>query len=354
MIQQYVAAQREAIRRELQQYLQESASWLADVNDFGPEVAGLLDEFSSRGKMVRGALVVFGAELCGASPERAHLRAAAALELVQSFLLIHDDIMDRDTTRRGEPSVYYRYVQRAGSRGLAEPEHYGASIGICIGDVAMLLAVELVAELDLDHELRTRLVSMLAREIAQVGLAQMKDVEHGAAADTITVEEVLNLYRYKTGRYTFSLPLMAGAIIAGRDAETVAKLGTLGEELGVIFQIKDDQLGLFGSTEVIGKPVGSDIKADKKTLFRLYLFELASAEDRDRLARIFGSAEIGEREIEFVHDRLKNYRVRERVEEDVLALKERCERMIDGLEELSADARKQLRAVLEYNLTRDR
>ncbi len=354
MIQQYVATQREAICEELRRYLQRSASWLANVNEFGPEVAGVLDEFIAGGKMVRGAFVVFGAELCGAAPNREHLRAAAALELVQSFLLIHDDIMDRDTTRRGKPSVYYSYAQRAEERGIADAEHYGASMGICIGDVAMLLAVELISELELDPALRTRVVQLLAREIAQVGLAQMKDVEHGVAADTITAADVVRLYRYKTGRYTFSLPLMTGAIIAGREAETVGKLGRLGEELGVIFQIKDDQLGLFGSTETIGKPVGSDIRADKKTLFRLYLFRSASDEDRERLAEVFGSQEINERDLEFVHDCLQRYRVPEQVEADINELKKRCERMIAELEELTPEARERLADVLAYNLVRER
>ncbi len=354
MIQDYVATQRKGIREELQEYLRQSASRLSEVNEFGPEVANLLEEFSSAGKMVRGALVVFAAELCGATPDRNHLQAAAALELVQSFLLIHDDIMDRDTTRRGKPSVYYGYVERARERGISDPEHYGASIGICIGDVAMLLAVELVAQLELNSDLRARLVRMLSHEIAQVGLAQMKDVDHGAAQDKITAEEVLRLYRYKTGRYTFALPFMTGAIIAGREAHMVEELGRLGEELGVIFQIKDDQLGLFGSTATIGKPVGSDIKADKKTLFRLYLFESASEEDRERLSKVFGSSEVSEADLEFVHDCLKRNRVPERVEEDVARLKQRCEHMIAELPGVTRKARERLTAVLEYNLTRDR
>ena len=354
MIQQYVATKREAIRAELHTFLQHSASWMANVNEFGPEVAGLLDEFSSAGKMVRGALVAFGAELCGATPHRCHLQAGAVLELVQSFLLIHDDIMDRDATRRGKPSVYYGYVQRAREERISDPEHYGTSLGICIGDVAMLLAVELISELELDAELRVRLVRLLSREIAQVGLAQMQDVEQGIAGERANAAAVLRLYRYKTGRYTFSLPLMTGAIIAGREAETVEKLGALGEELGVIFQIKDDQLGLFGSSETIGKPVGSDIKADKKTLFRLYLFTNASDADRRRLAAVFGSPELTGRDLSFVRDCLRRYRVLEQVQAELDELKRSCERMIAGLTELTPEARERLTAVLEYNLNRDR
>ncbi len=354
MIQDYVATQREGIREELRQYLRQSAGELSEVNEFGPEVAQLLEEFTEGGKMVRGALVVFAAELCGATPDRNHLRAAAALELVQSFLLIHDDIMDRDTTRRGKSSVYYGYVERARRRGISDSEHYGASIGICVGDVAMLLAVELLAQLELNSDLRVRLVGMLSHEIAQVGLAQMKDVDHGVAEDAITAEDVLRLYRYKTGRYTFALPLMTGAIIAGRESQMVEELGKLGEELGVIFQIKDDQLGLFGSVDTIGKPVGSDIKADKKTLFRLYLFENASDEDRRRLSQVFGSSEVSEADLEFVHDCLKRYRVPERVEDDLAQLKQRCEQMIAELPGVTRKARERLSALLEYNLTRDR
>lgn len=256
---------------------------------------GLL-EFASSGKMLRGGLVMLAHSLFRGKNEGDALKAAGAMELLQSGFLVHDDIMDRDTRRRGHESVFYRYKTFADASGFSDSYHFGESLGICEGDAAFFFAFEIISGLD------RKIAGLFSKEAADVALAQMKDVYYGYLADSPGEEAVLNLYKYKTGRYTFSLPLVAGSILACMDEKTCELIGRIGESLGLIFQIKDDEIGLFGSEKETGKPAGSDIKENKKGLYRYYLFRMADPQTGDELTRIFGSGSITDRDLDFVRE----------------------------------------------------
>ncbi len=380
---------------------------LTGINAWGPDVCRRVLDYSSRGKMIRGSLVIAAAEVFGAGadpgpagrpgssgghaetaaqPPSAVVDAACAMELLQSFLLIHDDIMDDDDTRRGAPSVHAQYRDNAGewgvrpggaaggtgdaaSRQRTEADGYamfGRSMGICAGDVTLLLAQRILASLDIDAEVYRRLNSLVAREIAYVGVAQMNDLYFGylpgAVSDgAATEQEVYNLYRYKTGRYTFSLPLAMGATFAGLPESGVELLMTYGEEVGVVFQIVDDDIGLFGETEVTGKPVGSDIGADKKTLHRRYLLEALAGGDatlRDRVAGYFGNPALDRSGVEEVRELFHSRGVRDRIDAILDDHAGRARSVAGELVEsfVSEDARARVRAFLEgivdYNVAR--
>ena len=245
------------------------------INAWGPDLGGRLLDFALRGKMVRGGLLLLGHEMHAAGGGRAAprpvLRAAAAMEIIHSSLLIHDDIMDNDRLRRGGRTIFAQYEQ-AGRRARAvDPAAFGRSMGICAGDVGYFLAWEILSGLAVDAERKVELLALVSRELSYVGLAQMQDVAFSAFPRIPSRDDVLALYIYKTARYTFALPLMAGALIAGAPAAERRRLCELGERLGVIFQVRDDELGIFGSEAETGKPVGSDIREGKKTLLYLEL-----------------------------------------------------------------------------------
>ncbi len=120
------------------------------------------------------------------------VRAAAALEIFHSALLIHDDIMDNDRLRRGFRTIFAQY-ENLGTRGRAgDPERFGRSMGLCAGDVGFFIATDIVARLPLEAERRTALQALLARELAYVGLAQMQDVTFGAFARTPPVRDAMS------------------------------------------------------------------------------------------------------------------------------------------------------------------
>ena len=268
MLPHYFDPLRERISDALRQFFREKRDELARVNPLGRDAAERLVEFTLRGKMIRGCLVHLGWSIGGAGTvapdaEAASVVAAgAAMELFQSGLLVHDDIMDRDVVRRGLPSIFQQYAQMAGRDGHADPAHVGQAQGICAGDVACFMAFELLSRVRAPA--LGEVLALCARELSAVGIAQMQDVAWGASKDGVKVDDILTMYRYKTGRYSFALPLAAGALIAGAAPDVREKLETCGESLGLLFQIRDDDLGLFGDEKELGKPVGSDIREGKE------------------------------------------------------------------------------------------
>lgn len=330
------------------------------VSEWAKDLFPRLLDYSTRGKMIRGALVGLGASVFSGRPfggdseqDRHCLDIGVAMELIQSLLLIHDDIMDQDDMRRGKPSVHAQYVHLARGRQALDPARLGESMGICAGDVSGFLAFELLSGLAAPPETIRRLLVLTSRELTYVGLAQMGDVHNGAVAAEVGLADIVRLYRYKTGRYTFSLPLMAGAIVAGAGQAELDALAELGELYGVIFQIKDDDLGLFGNSERTGKPVGSDIREGKKTLHRHYLLERCDVAERQSLRAVFGSRSAGDAELRLVLRRMEQTGVREQIDAELDAYAAQARRLIDGLSGADAEGRAKLHQLLAYNLERE-
>lgn len=257
-------------------------------------------EFAMRGKMIRGCLVFLGAE---AAPEEAPPEAdvagvaqcAAAMELFQAGLLAHDDIMDRDETRRGAPTIHARYAAEARAAGSGDPLHAGEALGICLGDLCYFEAYALLVRglgpagfipAAAGASRCGEALSLLSSGLAEVAVAQMSDVSWSSGKAEPSEEAILEMYIGKTAHYSFSLPLSLGALCAG-DLSIVEPLYRLGENLGILFQLRDDELGLFGDEASMGKNVGSDLREGKKTLFRARLMAAAPVEERERLGKAF-------------------------------------------------------------------
>ena len=308
----FFAERRELIGKALRAYLTDRRAELGRVDALGAEACGRLEHFALSGKMVRGGLVCYAASLAAPPPPSA-VDAAAAMELFQSGLLIHDDIMDRDARRRGGPSLHYQYAEMAARDGLRDTAHLGEALGICAADIAFFLAFDVLATLEADPSLKNRLVSLFARELSLVGAAQMMDMAAAARTPEQTTDDTLRLYLYKTGRYTFSLPLLAGSLLGGIEQSRAVELERAGELLGLLFQIKDDEIGLFGDERDTGKPVGGDIREGKKTIYHTVLARRATAEELHRIHPLWGSPELGEREIRFILDCMERRGVREEI-----------------------------------------
>ena len=349
----YLTERREAIARFLQAELGEVEAEFQRVSPWGRDVARRLLDFAIRGKMIRGGLVAMGAGLFGHEPDEDIVRAGAVAELIQSFLLVHDDIMDRDTARRGESAVFYQYATVARDEGIEDWYHLGEALGTCVGDVAMLYAFNMLEGLSCPNEVARRVRSLFSREITWVGLAQMSDLYYGETTRDVTETEIIDLYRFKTGRYTFSLPLSVGAVLAGQGESAVTALGQLGEKLGVIFQIKDDEMGLFGDEERIGKPLGSDIAENKKTLFRQYLFARADASERVRLEEIFGSRAVSPEMVGTVRELIVRHGVRREVDTLVESWAEAARADIARIAADTGADVTMLGELLDYNLSRN-
>ncbi|MBC7221301.1 polyprenyl synthetase family protein [Candidatus Bipolaricaulota bacterium] len=221
------------------------------------------------GKLLRPSLVLFVCEALGGDPGRA-LPLAAAVELVHTFSLVHDDIVDGDRVRRGRAAAW-----------VVLGEHQA----IHAGDGLLALAFRTAARAELPGRMTVRAVEALASATLAMVEGQARDLAlEGRPART---DEYLVMTRGKTGAL-LGCALELGAIAAGRDDLAPAHR-QVGETLGIAFQIRDDWLGLWGDPAVVGKAVGSDIAREKRS------YPIAWALERDpSLAPSLRDAPLGE------------------------------------------------------------
>ena len=187
--------------------------------------------------------------------------AGAAFELMHAFALFHDDVMDDASSRRGEPTTHVLYADRHRRHGWSgEPRRFGDGAAILAGDLAFVLADELLVGATepvwrMWNDLRTEL-----------NVGQFLDIA-GAARRERRIEKAERIARYKSGKYTIERPLHLGALLATpeRAGELLPSLSRYGLPLGDAFQIRDDIIGVFGDAALTGKPVGGDLLEGKPT-----------------------------------------------------------------------------------------
>ncbi len=245
----------------------------------GVEVSQMLECASNLcqgGKRLRAGLIATGYELvsgCSAAAEPLFIRAGVAIELLQSYFLIHDDWMDQDATRRGNPTVHVALAQRFGN------EHAGACGAILAGDFLVTLAHRIFHGVALG----SCAAAALLEEFSRMQLAAIA----GQQLDVIGVtRNALSVYELKTGSYTVSGPLSIGLLLAGAPSTVVPLVDRFALPVGIAFQLRDDLLNLFSGSDRTGKPQGSDITAGKWTWTAQWVREHAS----DRELRTFDEA----------------------------------------------------------------
>lgn len=347
----FLETYRPKIKEALSEFFDNQIPHLYPVNRWGKDVIERLKEFSLSGKMIRGALILFAEEMFTGSYSPNALKAAVSMELFQTGLLIHDDIMDEDTTRRGKTTIFYQYAELAKTMNIQQFYHFGESMGICVGDIAFFLGFENLANLETSPSLLNKIYQTFSREMCFVGLGQMQDVFYSITDENLSENTILSIYLYKTSRYTFSLPLMIGAILGKAKKHTIACLETIGENLGIIFQIKDDELGLFGEESITGKPVGSDIQENKKTLYYWYLLKYTTPEEKKQLNTLFGSSSLSKEHLSYIHSLIEKYGIQENISQKQQTLAQIVREEITSLP-VAESYKKSLEELLAYNLTR--
>lgn len=348
----FFESHRESVTAFLDEFLTSRQRRLERVNRWGREAIDILRPFLRRGKMIRGGLVTLGFRTAGGRDSQIALPAAAAAELMQAALLVHDDIMDHDPVRRGAAAVHEQFADQGRKAAIADPTRFGDGMGICFGDMLFFLTFELLTEIKTTPGRLREVWGLWSRELSRVALAQMQDVFLGMSGASLSEEEILDLYLSKTARYTFSLPMVTGAHLAGADPLTLGKLEECGEKMGLLFQMRDDDLGLFGSEEALGKPVGSDIRENKKTLHYLYLFQSLGESERERLRGFFGSKDLAADHVEEIRGRLETTGARSRVREKMTGYHDEARRLIVDLGG-DPEARSLLLELLDYITARD-
>ncbi len=285
----------DAVADELRSFF---ASRRALVDSVGPDFARAaadLESFVMRGgKRVRPAFAWLGwLGADGSADDQRVFRICAALELIQACALIHDDIIDSSRTRRGFPTVHVAYAARHREQHwLGAADHFGSSVAIIVGDLALAWADDMVREGGLTGPAGDVWTAMRTEVLG----GQLLDIV-GEADGNETVDSALRINRFKTAAYTIERPLHLGAALAGADAALIDAYRTFGTDVGIAFQLRDDLLGVFGDPEVTGKPSGDDLREGKRTALLAIALERADAATADLLRSKIGT-ELTDDEVE--------------------------------------------------------
>ena len=274
------------------------------------------DLLLSGGKRIRPAFCYWAFVGAGGDPAAPLVAdAGAAFELLHAFALVHDDVMDGSSTRRGRRTAHLTFADHHRDREwIGEARRFGEGVAILIGDLAAVYADVLLRDAPAPavavwNELRIEL--NLGQYLDLVGTAEGQR-DRGAAE---------RIARYKSGKYTVERPLHVGAALAAPDntAQLFAPLSRYGLPIGDAFQLRDDLLGAFGDETLTGKPVGDDLREGKPTTRLAIAAARATGVEAAQLARV-GASDLGDDEVEAIQRVLQRTGAREELEAQISAL----------------------------------
>jgi geranylgeranyl diphosphate synthase type I len=281
------------------------------------------------GKRMRPFMVVKSCEAVGGKLGDA-IAAAAAIELLHNFTLVHDDMMDNDTLRRGKPTVHTLY---------------GAPTAILAGDLLFAESLDLLLTSGGDPERLRKAASAMTRATIVLSEGQHMDMEF-EGKKFVTEAEYLDMVYKKTGAL-FQAAGEMGAILGGGSQEEVMLLGECGKHLGIAFQIFDDYLGMTSTEEVLGKSVGNDIREGKKTLIVIKSLDTPA---KEKTLKLLGKKDASDSEINELVQAFKLLGIMEYVLDKAKGHVRRAKASLMKLSE--TEARSQLLELVELSVSR--
>ncbi|ALC06355.1 geranylgeranyl pyrophosphate synthase [Corynebacterium deserti GIMN1.010] len=282
----------DVVRDRLVAFLDAKSSTIAEIGEPVTDAVSHLRSFVlNGGKRIRPLYVWAGflaaqGESTSEEKVEAVLDAAASLEFIQACALIHDDIIDSSDTRRGAPTVH-RAVEadHRDRRFEGDPKHFGVSVSILAGDMALVWAEDMLQDSGLTAEALARTRNAWRGMRTEVIGGQLLDIYLESHANE-SVELADSVNRFKTAAYTIERPLHLGAAIGGGSKELIDALRRYGHDIGIAFQLRDDLLGVFGDPAITGKPAGDDIREGKRTVLLALALQRADETNPEAAAAI--------------------------------------------------------------------
>jgi geranylgeranyl diphosphate synthase, type I len=338
---------RERLERELHAWLEAKRRAAAEAGS--PEMLELIDGVGQLvvhgGKRVRPALVYHAYRACGGAVDGEVLPLALATELLHTYLLIHDDIMDHAEVRRGQPAAHVRFRNAHRQRGFhGDAREFGLSVAILLGDLSHTWAVELASCAAAGRPELARCFAAMSEEVIGGQYLELLVAQRRSAKE----EELTRVLRLKSGRYTAERPVQLGAILAGAAPEVIAGLARYGGAVGEAFQLQDDLLGMFGKAETVGKPVGDDLREGKFTFLIHHALISATPEQREALKSALGDPDVTAEELARVQRILEETGARARVAAMIEDRLRAARQALEGLADLQEEGRLFLEGLLDY------
>ena len=324
--------------------------WKSIHPDLAEPLGLLRSNILSGGKRLRPAFCHWAFVGAGGDPQDPLIvDAGAALELLHSFAVLHDDVMDASRIRHGTETVHYAHELRHQDAGWSgEARRFGDGVAVLVGDLAFVYADQLLAGISAEaNEVFTELR-------LEVNLGQYLDLV-GTARRDADLESARRISLYKSGKYTVERPLHLGAALGGRltGPDGLAEpLSGYGLAVGEAFQLRDDLLGAFGDPSVTGKPVGEDLREGKPTPLYALAVSRADGSDMAALERLYGLPDLTEDQIIELRDLLVRSGARAAVEERITALVAEGIAALRGAR-LEGDAAEELETLARFVAERD-
>ena len=286
------------------------------------------------GKRLRPYMVIKSCEILGGTTKQA-LPAAAAVEMIHNFTLVHDDIMDNDETRHGVPTVHTKF---------------GIPVGILAGDVLFSKAFETISsESKMPKEVSLALVSKLAQACIDVCEGQILDIMMARTQKIPSENQYIRMIEKKTSAL-FEVSCAMGAICANTKRKDVLNFSSFGRNLGIAFQIIDDLIGIVGDSKITKKPVGNDIREGKKSLPILLAINIAMGDKKKKILDAFGNSSISKDEIESIVKTISSMGIESIVRKKAIQYSNAAKK---SLASYDGTAKKELIALLEFVVERN-
>ncbi len=277
---------KEKIKNKINEILDKEIEKYED-NEFIKDSLYELKRLSQGGKRVRGYLIKLGQMLFGKDDD-SYVDLAAAIEIFQTAILIHDDIIDEADKRRGMDTINAKYEG-----------HIGIAKGICIGDLGFFISYRIINNASISKELKDEIIKIYSKTLHNTVNGEIVDVELPLKSleyhRNMDEKIIYDIYVNKTAWYTIIGPILIGAASAGASEEDKEKLIEMGTNLGIAFQIKDDLLGLYSSVKDMGKTL-NDIKEGKQTIIYKYAIDHASKEELEVISKYYGNPNVTDEE----------------------------------------------------------
>ncbi|MBW9205840.1 polyprenyl synthetase family protein [Mumia sp. zg.B53] len=238
----------------------------------GDALRAALDDAVTGGKRFRPHLLAGVHHSLGGGAHAAVAQTAAAVELLHTAFVIHDDVIDGDDVRRGRPSIPGRFRRAARDAG-SPPERadtYALAGAVLTGDLALSAAFRAIATTPAPSDVRQQVLDLVSQASSASAAGELTDVRLSVGGEWPTVVETLELAEHKTAAYSFVLPMQLGAVLAGAAPDVVAQVCEAGRLLGIAFQLYDDLAGTYGDPGETGKSRTADLREGKCTLLLVH------------------------------------------------------------------------------------
>lgn len=310
------ARQREQFDARLDAFFAEQSVRATLHDERFRELWARLRELARGGKRVRPLLLLATHDGLGGGRREDAMRAAVGVELLHTALVIHDDIIDGDLERRGAPNITAAFTSDASDQGLpaARARAWGETMALLAGDLLLSAAVREVARIDAPAPLRERVLAVLDEGVYLAASGEQADVAYGIGLEHPDAEAIRAMMHRKTACYSFETPLRMGAALAEAPEPLIHRLGEIGRGLGILFQLRDDLLGAFGSPEVTGKSASGDLREGKITMLVAYARDEPAWE---AVAPLWGRPGLNDDEVGLLREALVASGARRRLEKEI-------------------------------------